>query len=65
MNEARKAGLLAMVIFGSMFVANGYVAIHWENETSAFALTFGSFLLGFSFLMGLVQFIVGEFPPSS
>lgn len=62
MNQARKAGLLALALFGSMLVVNGYVAVYWENETSGFMLTFGSCLFGFAALMGLAQFIIGEYP---
>ena len=49
-----------MAIFGSMLVAVEYTEFHWVNETSGFGIIFGGFLLGFAFLMGLVQFITGE-----
>jgi hypothetical protein len=62
MNDARKSGLLAMAIFGTMFVAVEYTEFHWVNETSGFGIIFGGFLLGFAFLMGFVQFVTGEFP---
>ena len=53
-----------MAIFGSMLVAVEYTEFHWVNETSGFGIIFGGFLLGFAFLMGFVQFVTGEFPPS-
>lgn len=64
MNDARKAGLLAMGIFGPMAVGDFFWNVYYPNEGSGFLLTFGLFILGFGFLMGLVQFVTGEFPPS-
>ena len=62
MNDARKAGLIAMAIFGPMAVGDVYFSLHYPNETSGFMLTFGLFILGFAFLMGFAQFVTGEFP---
>ena len=62
MNDARKAGLIAMGIFGPMAWADVHFSLRYPNETSGFCLTFGLFILGFAFLMGLAQFVTGEFP---
>jgi hypothetical protein len=59
MKQERKRGLLAMGIFGAMGVANYVTAVYFTNETSGFMLTFGSFILGFAFVMGLREFICG------
>lgn len=48
-----------MGIFGAMGVANYVTAVYFTNETSGFMLTFGSFILGFAFVMGLREFICG------
>ena len=62
MNDARKAGLIAMAIFGPMGAAVYYFEAYYPNETSGFGLTFGLGILGFAFLMSFVQFCTGEFP---
>jgi hypothetical protein len=55
MNQTRKYGLLAMTIFGILAVADFVWAAHFPNERSDFGLTISLSIIGFGFLIVLVQ----------
>lgn len=53
-----------MAVFGAMAVGDFVWNVYWPNEGSGFLLTFGLFIPCFGFLIGFVQFVTGEYPPS-
>ena len=60
MKHERVTGLIAMAFFGPLAAACYIHGAYFPNEASGLELTFGLFICGFAFLIGLVQFITGE-----